>query len=211
MDERSLAEIIDDAEDEIDAEYEELLDKLDAEYPTISAKGLNLRQICGDPEARTAKAIVLHLVCTGWSVAEIAERLEQKPAVIRKYLAQAMVEAAPLDDIELIRRFEDHKLDVQSKAAWEQFRRSCEDEVTERTTIDDEGKETTQTTRKGQSGNPAYLRALMEIAKHRALLQGLAAPQKVEVNKTEKTLHIQEIIVTNREEALAAKAAGYLE
>lgn len=216
---------------EEDAEYEALLVQLDQKIPTVSGQGFDFTRISGNLEARTAKAIVLHLALTGMSVAEIAERLGRSTMAVSRFLAEAICNASPIEDLEILRNFEMCKLDAQAQACWEQFRRSCEDEVTEVTTWEIEipvGKDGDRTirkevpegtpgaievikrTRKGQSGSPGYQRVLLEIAKHRDKLLGLAKPTKVEVNKTTRTMQISEVVVRTREEVEAARAAGLI-
>lgn len=192
-----------------DAEYDALVAKLEAKFPPVSGEGFDFSKMKGNLKGRTAKAIVLQLSCQGWSVAEIAEAIGASACAVGQYLASAIREASPLDDVEILREFELRKLDVQEKACWEQFERSCEDAITEKEGSTDKGS-FTSTERKGQSGNPAYIRALLAIGQRRAALVGMDKPTKVHVDKTERKLQVTEVVVTNREEVAAARAAGLL-
>ena len=196
-----------------EAEYQALLARLPEEFTPVPRKHFDFTKICGNPLSRTTKAIVLHLFCVGWSVPDIGELIDAPPRATARYLVAAMREACPLDpeDVSTIREFELRRADIETKEAWAQFRRSCEDGVTETRTTDAEGNETKKVVRKGQSGNPAYLRILQEIGRRRERLLGLAQPLKVSIDKTERKLQITQIVVKTREEALAAKAAGLLE
>lgn len=193
-----------------DEEYNKLLAKLDELVPATSGKGFDWDRITGNMEVRTAKAIILNLSCKGWSVARLAEALEVEPEAVRRYLADAMREACPLDDLDLVRRFEEYKLDLQAEEIHRQFARSCEDEVTVTKITDEEGNVEIRETRKGQSGNPAYQRILIDIARHRARLLGLEKPTQVQVDKTERKLIVNVVEVKNREEALVAQEKGLL-
>ena len=201
-------------DDAADIEYAALVAELDQLIPPVSGKGLDLQQITGNVELRTAKAIILHLSCRGHSISDISNTLmgvdvKWTPTMVRRCLTNAIAEAAPIEDVDIIRDFELHKLDVQEKACWDQFNRSCEDAVIEREGSTDKGG-FSETTRKGQSGNPSYLKVLLDIGKRRDALQGLNSPQRVQIDKTERKTQITEVVVTTRAEVEAARNAGLL-
>jgi len=181
-----------------DTDFSGLVERLDRKFPPVSREGFDFAQISGNAKGRTRKAIVLQLACHGWSVAQIADHIEIPTNTVGAYLSTAIQEANPIADVEILRNFELQKLDSMERSAWEQFERSCEDAVTK------EGDPVVR------SGNPAYMRVLLDISKRRATLVGLDSPAKVEVDTTTRKLVINEIVVTNREEALAAKKAGLL-
>jgi hypothetical protein len=196
-----------DAEEE--AEYNALLATLAEKFPPVSSKGFDFSKIVGNCVGRTAKAIVLHLSCHGWSIAQIADALGIEIHAVNRYLGEVLQEVGGTEDVELIRNFELRKLDAWERDAWKQFDRSCEDAVTVTEIVTDKGT-SSNTKTEGQSGNPAYLKLLLDIAKHRDKLLGLARPTKIEVNKTERVLKIKQIVVTTHEEANAVKAVGLL-
>ncbi len=196
-------------ESEIAPEYRQLLEQLEASAPPVSGKGFDYSKIRGTFRGRTAKAIVLHLSCQGWSVKQIGDEIGIPTTVIGKYLSEAIQEASPIEDVEVLRNWELRKLDVQEQSCWEQFERSCEDAITTEEGSSEKGGHS-KTVRKGQSGNPAYIKALVEISKHRAKLLGLEAPKRLEVDKREQVLKVTQVVVRNREEAAAAEAAGLL-
>lgn len=69
--------------------------------------------------------------------------------------------------------------------AWTQFDRSCQDEVTVRVEQDPDGEERKErkvVTRKGQSGNPAYLKTICTALNNIADLRGLRTPDPIDVN-----------------------------
>jgi DNA-binding CsgD family transcriptional regulator len=187
-----------------EAEYRSHLEKLDALLPTVASQGFDFSAIRGNIRGKTARAIVLHLALRGWSYTRIAEQLGIAPSKVSAYLTDAMLDAAPPDGIEALRTLELRRLDEQARICWEQYCRSCEDAVTETTTTDPEGGETTKRETKPQSGNPAYQRVLNDISKRRAAILGLDVPARVEVDSTRRVLTIKQVIVKTREEALAA-------
>jgi len=207
--------------DGTDEEYRDFLIALDKQFPPVSRSGPDFAKIRGDFGMKTAKAIILHMTANrGWSIAEIAETIEATPEMVSRYLADAIRESFPIEDVDIARKFELLKLDEQSRVCKEGLDRSFEDEVSETTTWEDdeghpvaegEGTRVTKRTRKGQSGNPAWQRALNDIARHRARLLGLEMPTRVETKSERRELKITHVVVATREEALAAKAAGLLE
>jgi len=184
-------------------DYDALVADLESQHPLTSGKGMDFQKIRGNFAGRTAKAVVLHLACTGWSVAEIAAAVGHRPGVVGRYLAEAITEASPLDDVEILRNHELRKLDMQEKFCWEKFHASCQPEESTHEVLDKDGEVRELKSRKGQSGNPAYQRLLTEISKRRAALLGLDRPAKVQVDKTERRLQIQVVEVKTREDALA--------
>ena len=196
--------------DTADQEYQALLANLDEKFPPVSAQGFDFSKIRGNCTGRTAKAIVLHLALTGWSVAQIAEAIDAPARSVSIYLADAICEASPIEDVEILRKFEARKLDEQAKACWEQFDRSCQDAVETHEALDKFGEIRELRTVKPQSGNPSYQRVLTDISKHRAKLFGLEKPVQIQIDKREQKLVVSEVIVSTREEAIAAKNAGLL-
>ena len=196
-----------------DAEFCAMVDALVNEYPSIDSKGFDLTKIKGPLQRRTAKAVVLHLTLSGWSVSQISEAIGVHPATVADNLESAIREAAPLDDVELLRDLALQRLGSYERLAVEHFHKSCEPKVT-RTCCDgdSDGKGDQMVTRtEGQSGNPAYLRVLIDIDKRKAALLGLDQPTKMSIDKTTRQLIVKEIIVTNASDVAAAKAAGLLE
>jgi len=194
-----------------DEEFNTLVANMDKLVPPIEGKGIDFTKIQGNYQKRTAKAIILHLTLTHRnSVEEIAAALEVSPTTVHRYLGEALRDTLVMEDVELLRRFEDMKLNEQAKVCWDQFYRSCEDAVTGHETTDEDGNVTTKTTRTGQSGNPAYQKMLLEIYKCRDKLWGLSQPTRVEVDKTDRKLVISEVIVKTPEDVQAARIAGYL-
>jgi predicted transcriptional regulator len=194
-----------------EAEYQALLVKLDEQVPPVSGKGFDFSAIQGNCAARTAKAIILFLTCNRrWSVAKIADALEVKTPLVSRYLAEAIREAAPADDLELVRQFEERKLDAREEWLATQAEKSCEPEETIREVLDKDGEIRELKTTKGKAGNPAYDKVLIEIAKHRARLLGLEQPMRVQVDKTERKLQINVVEVRDHGQVLAAKEAGLL-
>jgi hypothetical protein len=128
---------------------------------------------------------------------------------VGRYLCQVVQEATPWEDVEILRKFELRKCDVWEKNANQGLQKSFEDEVTIKETLTKSGDIVELKTTKPQSGNPAWQRALTDIAKRRAALTGMDKPHKVEVDKTERRLTITEVVVT-REQIQAEKAAGLL-
>jgi hypothetical protein len=192
-----------------DAEYQLLLSRLSQEFPPVSRQGFDFSRIAGNFAGRTAKAIVLHLSCTGWSIAEIAEAIDVPTRVVSRYLSEVIREASPIGDVEILREFELRKLDALERLCHEQFTRSCEDAVIETEGSTDKGG-FSSTTKKGQSGNPAYMRAIVDIGKRRDKLLGLEKPQQIQVDKTERKMVVNISRVNSREEIEQAKVAGVL-
>lgn len=193
-----------------DVEYLQILAKMDAAFPPVSRVGFDFEKIRGNIKGRTAEAIILALALHGWSVAQIADTLDVSPYHVGRLLAKAIREASPICDVEVLRDFELQKLNEQERVCWEQYKRSCEDEVSAHEVIDKEGEVRELSARKVQSGNPTYQRILTDIGKRRASLLGLDAPSKVQVDKREQKLQITEVIVRTHEEVKAAMAAGLL-
>jgi hypothetical protein len=195
-----------------DAEYAALIARLESQPPPGDGTELDFGKIAGNAEKRSAKAVILYQTCCRkWSVSRIADRLGISVRAVSRLLAEALAEAIPFGDIELVRQFELSKLDAIEQECDGQFKRSCENEETVRETMDKDGEVRELKTTKGQSGNPAYLRALVEIAKLRARLQGLEKPVKKEVDKTTRRIDIKVVEIKSREDAEKAKAAGLLE
>jgi hypothetical protein len=203
--------VIDLYSEEEETEFRALLTRLDKEFPPVSGKGFDFSRIRGNFAGRTAKAIVLHLSYTGWSLAEIADAIGVPVRIVSRYLIEAIREASPIEDVEVLRQFEERKLDEQAKVCWEQFQRSCEDAKETHEVLDKDGNVQTLTNVKPQSGNPAYHRVLLDISRQRAKLNGLEKPVRVEVDKTERKLVVNVVEVKSREEVEEARAAGLLE
>lgn len=201
--------VIEDVQAREEAEYNALVARLDQEFPPVSGKGFDFSKIRGNFRGKTAKAIVLHLSCVGWSIADIAEATGASCQTVGRYLANAIYEASPLDDVEVLRQFELRKCDVWEQAANQGSERSFEDAVITREQETKHGTFTT-TIRKGQSGNPAWHRILLEISKRRSALVGMDKPTQVHVDKTERKLVINEIVVKDRKEVQEARVAGLL-
>jgi len=201
---------------EEDSQYESLLRRLESAPPPGPGRDFDFASMSGGCDKRTAKAIVLYLTCRNhWSIIQLSERLGVSTTVVTRLLHEAIQEAVPIDDVEVIRKFELCKLDSMARVCTEQFERSCEDaiEEVERWEIDDDkgrpveveegtpgARRVIRRTRKGQSGNPAYQRMLMEIAKHRDKLLGLARPTRVEIDKTERKMVVNLVEVKDRSE-----------
>lgn len=168
-------------------------------YPAVTQDGFDFNKIRGNLEGKTAKTIILALTCHGWSIAKISDHLEIKPKVVRNYLADAVREAAPIQDIEVARQLELHKCDVLEEAAWKSFQRSCEDAEVVTTSETKDGTFETRTV-KGQSGDHTMLKTLLETSRHRAALLGLNKPTQVKIDKTVKNVKLQLVEVRNRQE-----------
>ncbi|HUW09566.1 MAG TPA: hypothetical protein VM537_07525, partial [Anaerolineae bacterium] len=69
-------DIIDVYPEDEEREYQDLIRKLNSVAPPVSSEGFDFSQIRGKFSGRTAKAMVLHLSCHGWSMVEIAEAFE---------------------------------------------------------------------------------------------------------------------------------------
>ena len=202
--------IIDVVTAEEDAEYQALCAQLEALAPPVSGASFDLQSLRGNAEQRTAKAIILDRSCKGVSVADLAELLHCNPALVSRYLMEAIQEASPIDDIEILRKWELAKIDAEIKWLKEQQERSCQDKETTTVTKTKDGTFTTTRT-EGQAGNPAYSKVLMDLGKRRAALLGLDKPAKVSVEKTERKLIINVVEVKSRADVEAAEAAGLLE
>jgi hypothetical protein len=195
-----------------DVEFQQLVDKLLAEFPQVNSPGFDFSKIRGTLNQRTGKALVLHLTLSGWSITQIAAALDVEPSRVSNQLVRAISESAPLDDIELLRQLELQRLGEMEKMIREQFVRSCQNKVV-KTVSDGDGEghgEMLVTRTEGQSGNPAYMRILVEISKRRAALLGLDASTKVSIDKTSREMVIHEVVVNTREDAIALKNAGLL-
>jgi len=193
-----------------DEEYQALLQRLNQEHPPVSGNGFDFSKIRGDFSDRSAKAVVLHLALIGWSITDLAETLKVSTNAVGHLLTHAIREACPIEDVEILRHWEEMKLDEQARVCYEQYRKSCEDEVIQREVAGKDGEILVLETRKPQSGNPAYQRILLEISKYRADMLGLKEPTRVQVDKREQKLIVTEVIVKTREEVEAAKARGLL-
>lgn len=202
-------------------EYQSFLEQLNKDCPLVSGKGLDFNKISPDLYRRTARAKVLHLACVGYSVADLAEILDAPIATIQRYLDEALVATAPEEDVEAIRKHELRKLDVQEKYCHTGMERSFQDEETITETKEyQEGEDGDQVpftvvkrVRKGQSGNPAWQSALDRVAKRRAALQGLDKPAQLQIDKQERKLIVNEVVVRSREDVeklQALKSAGLL-
>lgn len=185
-------------------EYLALVQKLDEQFPPVSKRGFDLTKIRGTVEGKTAKAIVLQLSCSGWSIARIADTLGVPTQAVGRYLTEAIRDAAPIDDVAILRDFELVKMDAWEQWVHEQANRSCEDEVTVTETEGEKGSVVT-TKRRGQAGNPAYIKLLLEIGKRRDKLLGTEKPTRVEINKQERKVEIHVVEIKTREDALAAQ------
>lgn len=194
-----------------DTEYAAFVEEMDRKVPAIVAKGLDLSKLWGNLENRTAKAIILHLTCEClWSISDIAETFGMTRKLAYRYLDEAVRDYIMPEDVDAVRQFELMKLDAQAKVCHEGTKRSFEDEVTVREVLDKDGEVHELTTRRGQSGNPGWQRALTDIGRRRDRLLGLEQPTKVEVDKTERKLVVTEVIVRTPKEAIAAREAGLL-
>lgn len=190
--------------DQEEQEYRDLVQKLDEQFPPVSKRGFDFSKIRGTVEGKTAKAIVLHLSCSGWSIARIADALAVTTQAVGRYLTDAIRDAAPIDDVGVLRDFELVKMDAWEQWVHEQAARSCEDEVTVTETEGEQGA-TVTTKRRGQAGNPAYIKLLLEIGKRRDKLLGTEKPTRVEINKQERKVEIHVVEIKTREDALAAQ------
>ena len=194
-----------------EAEYQQFVAEMQQQFPAIPPTEIDFSRLVGKANGRTGKAIVLYLTCKcGWSIDEIATAIGRTPVVVSRYLSEAVREQLTGDDPELSRKLELMKLDSQRRDCVEQFGRSCEDAVETHEVIDKEGEIRELKTIKPQSGNPSYQKILIEISKRVAALEGLDAPTKAEVSKTEQKLIINQITVRTREKVEAARAAGLL-
>ena len=194
-----------------EADLAALLDQIDDQYPKVNSKSFDFTKIKSSLRAgsRTAKTLVVHLTLCGWPLSKIARKLGKPFAMVSEWQAEGIAEAAPIDDIERWRGLEILKLDLIEEWAKEQFARSCEDATEERTTDGEKGSTTTSVT-KGQSGNPAYLRILLETQKRRADLLGLDQPTKVHSVSDVREVKITEIIVRTYDDVLKLKEAGVI-
>jgi len=206
-----------------DEEYAQMLVELEKKYPK-AAKGFDFSKIGGSFEFKTGKALVLHLSLAGWRAAEIAEALDLPEKQIARYVTDAIAEAIDPLDADSLRHKMWAELMLQRKLMFEQWNRSCQDEVTETETWvvdtedgvqdaspDDPGaRRVVKRITKPQTGNPAYQRAMIDALKQIDKLLGVSMPTKIEVDKTERRLQITEVVVTSREQVEEAKRAGLL-
>src|SRR5208282_2054397 len=101
------------------------------------------------------------------------------------------------------------KFDRLEKKANIGIDRSFQDAIEETTNIDiDDGeeREVTSRKRKGQSGNPAWGRLILEINKRRSALLGLDQATKVQVTKDTRQVRINITEVHDRGAAIAPPA-----
>ena len=87
------------------------------------------------------------------------------------------------------------EIDELKRAAWTGWRRSLEDEeeITEQTGADGI---TVRRRRRGQSGNPAYIRSLTKLVETECQLRGMLDPKP----GNELVIPVVEVVVTSREE-----------
>ena len=194
-----------------DADLAAIMDQIDDQYPKVNSKSFDFAKIQSSLRAgsKTAKTLVVHLTLCGWPLTKIARKLGKTFDQVSEWQAQGIADAAPLDDIERWRGLELLKLDLIEERAKAQFDRSCEDATEERVTGGEKGSVTTSVT-KGQSGNPAYLRILLEAQKRRADLLGLDQPTKIHSVQDVREVKITEIIVRTAAEVLQLKEAGVI-
>jgi len=192
MPEQQLA-TVDEIEEE---EYRAFVAELEERVPAIVPEKLDFARILGDNSRKSGKAIVLHLACNcGWSIREIAEKLGLSATMTRKYLCEAIYEATPLENVEIVRKFELMKLDALERICQVGIERSFEDAESTHETLSKDGDVVELKSRTRQSGSPGWAKVKTEIAKLRASLLGLAKPTEVRVDKTERKLVIKQIIV----------------
>lgn len=197
-----LAELPDDP---VEAEFNALVDKLVADFPTITSKGFDLKKIKGNLDHRSGKAMILHLTLAGWTVAQIASSIGCEPQTVHNNLVSAIREAAPLDDVEDLRTLEIlrlNKIDQDCELAWLGTLESTE-ERTEREPADGGVEITTKTL--PPKPNPAFKKLQADIVKIRAALSGLNAPTKHEVSKDIRKVVLVKRVVDTRAQALAAQ------
>ena len=195
--------------DEDEAEYQRLLVTLNQEHPIAGSKGFDFSRLKGIFPDRCTKAIILQLALTGHRKQDIAEWLGYSLPAFMRWFDEAVAEAIPIEDVEALRKVELEGLELQKRESWDQFHGLAPPLVitTERETKD--GTFTTIVT-KGYAGSPAYQKILLDISKQRSDLLGLNKPTKTEVSKTERKVVVHVMEVKNREEAIAAAAAGLL-
>lgn len=206
--------VIDHDWDQQEAEYQSFLAKLDTLAPP-EGKGLDLGRIQGRLDQRCAKAVILDYARKGWSRADLAELLSTPewpitPRSVGRLLADALREAADDDDTELLRQFEISKLKMAEQFCHEMLKRGQEPTVTVKESLDKDGEVIELRTTHPPKPNPAWQKHLLEISKHLDKLQGLSKPTKVEIEKKEQKLVVNQVVVKTREEVNAAMAAGLL-
>lgn len=126
---------------------------------------------------------MVELYLQGKTQAEIAVELKVDRTTLWRDL-QAVREEWLKDRVsgyDKLKQIELQRIDRVEAAAWEGYDRSCEDAVTVKESIsgkaDDSGS--TETTTKGQSGNPAFLQTVLQCSRERRTILGLDAPTKV--------------------------------
>jgi hypothetical protein len=192
-----------------DEAYADLCARLDKELPSVTDNGFDFSKIRGLPDARSARAIVLHMALHGWAVPQIADILDESIPRVSRYLTEAMRQAAPVDDIELLRAEELQRLAAVEAAAWEQFYKSCDN--AEKVVVSETKDGTyTATTTEGQTGNPAYLKIINDASRARRAMLGLDKPVRHETTAVRREFKAIEVVVRSREELEQMKAAGLL-
>jgi hypothetical protein len=144
---------------------------------------------------------VLPLVVKGISLEEIRRTLKI-PTVDRTltYLRWALKKYnLPAEQVEELRAVAVATCEEVKRQAFDAFSRSCNDAVTRVTKTDEKGKIVVTETRKGQAGNAAYLRVILEAIKREASLLGLDMPKKLDITKDER-LQVLETVIYTREQ-----------
>ncbi len=126
---------------------------------------------------------VVELYLQGRTQGEIAVELKVDRTTLWRDLEVVRQEwlADRIKGYDRLKQIELQRIDRVEAAAWEGYERSCEDAVTVKETIsgksDDSGS--TETTTKGQAGNPSFLQIIIGCSRERRTLLGLDAPTKV--------------------------------
>lgn len=151
--------------------------------------------------AEDAGERIMPLVIKGIPLEEIRRTLKI-PTVDRTltYLRRALRKYnLPPDQVEELRAVAVATCEEVKRQAFEAFEKSQKDAVTIVTKTDAKGNVTVTETRKGQAGEAAYLRVVLEAVRRYANLLGLDMPKKVDITKDER-LQVYETVVYTREQ-----------
>ncbi len=162
-----------------------------------------LIEVTPDPVSARACKALRKAALRSKSLAAVQKKLKLTDDQAMTFLQRALRQCQlPATDIEMMRALGVAKYEEIQREAWNGYARTRADEVviTKVTEVVD-GQEVTKTTerRKGQAGDPAFLRVLVEAEKRLDALLGREMPKQLHV-QTKKQVAITEIVVHTRDD-----------
>lgn len=146
-------------------------------------------------EARQARVIRLYF--EGWRVHRIAKRLKISDRTVLRDIDRARAEWRERSGATYENMLPEKlaEIDQLRAASWEGWKKSLEDAEEFAESVGPDGVTVTRK-RRGQSGNPAYIRSLTKLIELECQLRGMLDPKPTQ----EQAIPVVEVIVTSREE-----------